>query len=343
MIQPGLRISEYVLEDKIGAGACGEVWRGRHHVWGEQVVAIKFPHDVQYIRDLQREGLVIKGLDHPNIVRAIGFDPYASPPYLVMEYIPGKSLRQLIREKKVSLGDAQRIMSQILQGLEHAHSRGLIHRDLKPENVLVACDPDGKISGGDNIVKITDFGFGQRASNAPGSIAYSLSVQGDQAARIVGTLDYMSPEQKTGEPIDARSDLYACGVILFELLTGDRPSGTEAPGDLVPGVPEHLNDVFKRAYTRLDRRYQSVEEMRRGMLPALPAKKIPEPQRPPTGMISCPRCQRGVGSKDQFCMYCGVQLVKLITRCTRCGAYPDPDDQFCTQCGQTLVRMRLAT
>src|SRR5262249_30799265 len=100
MPNKGQRISEYVRASKVGGGTFGEVWRATHHVWLDQVVAIKIPTDPQYVRALQREGAAIHGLVHPNIVRAIGFDPYADPPYLTMEFVAGTSLRPLISEKK---------------------------------------------------------------------------------------------------------------------------------------------------------------------------------------------------------------------------------------------------
>src|ERR1700722_20531832 len=100
MPDPGQRISEYVLDAKVGGGAFGEVWKAHHHVWVDQLVAIKIPTDPQYLRSLQREGAAIHGLLHPNIVRAIGFDPYATPPYLTMEYIPGTSLRPLVAHRR---------------------------------------------------------------------------------------------------------------------------------------------------------------------------------------------------------------------------------------------------
>ena len=90
-LREGDRISNYLLERQVGAGSFGEVWRARHHVFGD-VVAIKIPTDAQYVRNLQREGVAIHGLRHPNIVRAVDMDPYGDPPYLVMEYIPGKRL-----------------------------------------------------------------------------------------------------------------------------------------------------------------------------------------------------------------------------------------------------------
>src|SRR5271156_4318959 len=96
------RVGEYVLADRISSGAFGEVWKARHHVWGDQLVAVKIPTDPQFLRNLQREGSAIHGLNHPNIVRAIGFDPYAEVPYLAMEYIPGSSLRPLIQKRTLS-------------------------------------------------------------------------------------------------------------------------------------------------------------------------------------------------------------------------------------------------
>src|ERR1700676_5386946 len=111
------RISEYVLEQKIGGGTFGEVWRAHHHVWTDQMVAIKIPTDPQYVRNLQREGVAIHGLVHPNIVRAMGFDPYAELPYLTIEFIPGSSLRPLIQNRSLSPQDAVLIMKQILGGL----------------------------------------------------------------------------------------------------------------------------------------------------------------------------------------------------------------------------------
>src|ERR1700677_5389441 len=116
MASPNQRVGEYVLQDRIAAGTFGEVWRAHHHVWADQFVAIKIPTDPQYLRNLQREGVAIHGLVHPNIVRALGFDPYAATPYLVMEYVPGTSLRPLIVNKSLAIPDAIAVMRQVLAG-----------------------------------------------------------------------------------------------------------------------------------------------------------------------------------------------------------------------------------
>src|SRR5213083_2937960 len=154
---PNQRIGEYVLHERIAAGTFGEVWRAHHHVWRDQVVAVKIPTDPQYLRELQREGVAIHGLLHPNIVRAIGFDPYADPPYLTTEYVPGTSLRPLISNRSVGVMDAVSIMRQVLAGLKYAHANGLVHRDIKPENILVHDRAKADGFAAEGVIKVTDF------------------------------------------------------------------------------------------------------------------------------------------------------------------------------------------
>jgi serine/threonine-protein kinase len=359
------RISEYVLDQRIGGGAFGEVWRAHHHVWSDQLVAMKIPTDPQYVRNLQREGSAIHGLQHPNIVRAIGFDPYAAPPYLTMEYVPGTSLRPLISQRQINPMQAVAIMRQILAGLGHAHAHGLIHRDIKPENILVherALKEGFAVEG---LIKVTDFGLGKAAVKTNvGSIMISGEMS-QEAAQIAGTIDYMSPEQRSGADIDHRSDLYACGVILYELLTGERPQGTDVPSDLNPQSPKYLDEVFRRSYARLDKRYTSADEFLKALavsgpppmpqggrfMPAMPQVPPPMPyagvaMQPrhatpvmDAGRLACPKCRQPVEANDQFCMQCGVQLVPQVRRCRKCGAYPDAADQFCMFCGETLAPM----
>lgn len=327
------RISEYVLDAKIGGGAFGEVWRAHHHVWADQLVAIKIPTDPQYLRNLQSEGAAIHGLVHPNIVRAIGFDPYAPVPYLVMEYVPGSSLRPLIAKKSLDIPNAVAVMRQVLAGLSYAHGHGLIHRDVKPENILIheRAFTEGFATQG--VVKVTDFGLGKAKEAATGSIAYSQSLNSAGGREIAGTLDYMAPEQRSGstEP-DARCDLYACGVVLYEMLTGERPAGTDVPSDLNPSVPKYLDDVFRRSYARLDKRYQSADEFSK----ALSSGLQPPMAQPKVVGATCPQCRNPIDGGDQFCMHCGVQLVPVVRRCQQCGAYPERADLYCIFCGATL-------
>ncbi|MGD0461450.1 MAG: serine/threonine-protein kinase [Tepidisphaeraceae bacterium] len=335
MPQPGQRVGEYVLDAKVGGGTFGEVWRAYHHVWTDQLVAVKIPTDPQYLRNLQGEGVAIHGLVHPNIVRALGFDPYAELPYLTMEYVPGTSLRPFIEKKSLATGQVVSILRQVLAGLKCAHAHNVIHRDIKPENILIheRAARDGYDAEG--VVKIADFGLGKAANFAAGSIAYSASLNSPAARDIAGTLEYMAPEQRSGQA-EARSDLYACGVLLYEMLTGERPAGTDVPSDLNRAVPKYLDDVFRRSYARLDKRFASAEEFL-AALPSAPKTAVPPPLPRAAVIANCPKCQRRVDAGDQFCMHCGVQLVAEVLRCAKCGAFPDAGDRYCIFCGETLV------
>lgn len=350
----GQRVGEYILDQQIGAGAFGEVWRAHHHVWVDQLVAVKIPTATDYLRELQREGVAVHGLVHPNIVRAIGFDPYADPPYLTMEYVPGSSLRPLIKDRSITPTQAVSILRQVLTGLKHAHGQGLVHRDIKPENILVheRARTDGYDAEG--VIKVTDFGLGKAATTVgTQSIVYSASLNSKQAQDIAGSLDYMAPEQRGGGTIDGRADLYACGVVLYELLTGERPAGTDLPSELNAAAPRQLDEVFRRSYARLEKRYASADEMlaaldvsgSRGaiMPPPIPPRILPGAGPLPGSVTRCPSCRKEVDALDQFCMHCGVQLVETVRRCTKCGAYPDAMDQYCMFCGETLSPANAAT
>jgi len=342
MPSAGQRVGEYILDQKIGGGGFGEVWKAHHHVWVDQLVAIKIPTDSQYLRELQREGVAIHGLVHPNIVRAIGFDPYGDPAYLTMEYVPGTSLRPLIASRSVKVNDAVAIMRHVLAGLKYAHANGLVHRDIKPENILVheRAKTDGY--GAEGVVKVTDFGLGRAATTGAQSIVYSASLNSPAAKEIAGTLDYMAPEQRSGGAVDARADLYACGVVLYELLTGERPAGTEVPSDLNGDVPKFLDDVFKRSYARLEKRFASADQFLAAISPIEPPPLLAaKPQADivrglGTAAARCPSCHREIDGLDQFCMHCGVQLVAHVRRCPKCGAFPDLADHYCIFCGETL-------
>lgn len=369
----GERVGEYIIDQKVGAGTFGEVWRAHHHVWADRVVAIKVPTDAEFVKVLQREGTAIHGLSHPNIVSALNFDPYATPPYLAMEFIPGTSLRGLLQAReggRLTFNETGQILTGVLAALAYAHGQGVIHRDIKPENVLIheRALTEGFATPG--VVKLTDFGLGQKAAQyAANSIAYTASIE--RGSDLAGTLAYMSPEQRSGQPLDARSDLYSCGVMLFEMLVGERPAGTELPSELNTAVPKAFDDVFRRAYARLAIRYPSAAEFSKGIEVALktggirvpppvpvgpppipPAMQSPNQQGPffpppssdqpaPARRASvpaqgCPKCGTRVSPMDQFCMGCGHQLVDRVRRCTSCGAYPHADDLFCLVCGRDL-------
>jgi hypothetical protein len=137
-------------------------------------------------------------------------------------------------------------------------------------------------------------------------------------------------------------------VVLYELLTGERPAGTDLPSDVNPKVPKWLDDVFKHAYTRLDKRFASAADFSRALsvvepppIPRQNVQRTPYQQAavPPVagGRTTCPHCRQQTASDDNFCMHCGVQLVSHVRRCNKCGAYPDPRDRYCILCGEEMT------
>jgi serine/threonine-protein kinase len=342
--QPGDRISNYLLDELIGTGSFGEVWRARHHIFPE-IVAVKIPTDPQYVRHLQREGLAIHGLRNENIVRALDMDPYADPPYLVMEYVDGRSLRQLLEAhpQGLPLAGVLAVLQGVLLALKVAHEAGLVHRDIKPENILIEGreSPDTLEAG---RVKVTDFGLGHVGQPGAGSVLQSGSLDAQAGRRMAGTLAYMSPEQRDGRPVDARSDLYSVGILLHEMLTGSLPQGYDLPGSLRPKLPQWIDRVFEKCYTRQDRRFASAadmcEEVERHWEPAAAfalrrAGRELRIRRHGDGW-QCAGCMGTVRPDDQFCMYCGRQLADVIPRCPSCHAFVGRHDNFCILCGSGL-------
>lgn len=342
--EPGMRVGEYVLEECVGAGTFGEVWQARHHVWEKDHVAVKLPTEPEYVRYLQREGIVVHGLRHPNVIRVVGFDPYAENPYLVMELVDGPALRQAIDEhpQGMPIEIALTALRGILGAMSAAHAANVLHRDLKPGNVLLNLQdrPLSELATAD--VKIGDFGLGVGNAETLRSIAQSASLAREDV--LVGTLAYMAPELRDGQrKPDARSDLYSIGVMLFEMLTGERPAGTELPSTVRADAPAALDEVFRRLYARHGRRYDSASAVLEDLDKRLAAARATVPSPPaavvgvPTGaMTSCPACRHVVAADDQFCTQCGHQLVARVRRCPTCQGYPGKQDQYCIFCGAAL-------
>lgn len=341
-LNTGERIGNYLLDEWVGAGTFGEVWKGHHHVFNEPV-AIKIPTDGQYVRNLQKEAIVVHGLRDANIVRAIDLDPYGDPPYLVMEFVDGPSLRGLMGQypKGLPIESAMAVLYGLLCALDAAHRAGIIHRDIKPENILISGGADGLTP---ERVKVTDFGLGHVNRAAATSILQSGSISAEAGRKLAGTLAYMSPEQRDGLELDARSDLYSVGVVLHEMLTGVLPQGSDLPSTLRADLPRWVDGLFERCYTRRERRFTSADQMRGELERVWPAAASAglarTVRRVRVARVGtdwrCAACQGVVQADDQFCTLCGAQLVDHVPRCPSCHGYVGRRDNYCILCGSAL-------
>jgi len=266
----GQQVGPYELIRKLGAGAFGEVWLARHRHLGVER-AMKIPTDPACVKQLRLEGRLQFELDHPNIVHTFDLDPDHSPPYFVMEYVEGESLRdRLRREGKLAPDDAVRILCQVLGALVAAHEAGVLHRDLKPENILL---------GADGTVKLSDFGLGKVQAEVTRSLLLSGSMMSASGRSVSGTYDYMSPQQRRGDEPAPHDDLYAVGIMACELLAGERPAPGIPLDELLEeaGVDPAFCPLIQKALTRPKRRYASAAEM----LEAFQDGAKPQPAPPP--------------------------------------------------------------
>ncbi len=355
--QSGDRIHNYVLQEMIGTGTFGQVWRAKHHIFNEQV-AVKIPSDPQFVRYLQKEGLVLHGLRHVNIVRILDLDPFAEVPYIIMEYVEGPTLREAIEQYPKGLAKlvVVEIFRGILSALTAAHASGIVHCDIKPANILLGTGQEDISAIRVEQVKVSDFGLGKIGGLTTASMIQSGSFAEDDR-RLSGTIPYMSPEQRDGKDVDTRSDLYSCGVVLFEMLTGERPQGTDLPSHVRSSVDPSWDAIFEKCYARLDRRYRRAEDILDDLRRAFPHANgldevVPDsepdshdsPEPLPLGqentrssqILSCPSCGRSVGVEDQFCIHCGDQLVDIVPKCLVCQAYVYRSDKYCIGCGTKI-------
>src|SRR3954469_17744496 len=252
----------YKIIKKIGAGGMADVYCAEDQTLGRQV-AIKILNDrhagdEQFVERFRREAQNAAGLNHPNIVSIFDRGQAEDTYYIAMEFLDGRALKELVvRNGPTPIPIAIDYARQILQALAFAHRHGIVHRDIKPHNIVVG--PDGRL-------KVTDFG-----------IARSGASQMTEAGSIVGTAQYLSPEQARGAPVDPRSDLYSLGIVMYEMLTGSVPFTGDAPVEIamkhlsaVPESPSRTRDevgpdldaVVMRALAKdPDHRYASAEEM----------------------------------------------------------------------------------
>jgi serine/threonine-protein kinase len=217
----------YELEELVGTGGMSSVFRAHDRLL-DRKVALKILHqqyteDADYVERFRREARAVAALSHPNIVTVIDRGEHESKQFIVFEYVDGENLKALIeRRGPAPVATALELAMQIARGLSFAHQQGLIHRDVKPQNILL---------NGDGQAKVTDFG-----------IARSLDVQHGmtQTGTVLGTSDYIAPEQAQGQRVDEHTDVYSLGVVLYEMLTNEVPF----PGEnFVAVAMRHINEA----------------------------------------------------------------------------------------------------
>jgi ribosomal protein L34E len=276
----GQRVGGFLLSQRLGVGGFGAVYRGQPDVGIPR--AIKVLHDANLARALRREAETLLALKHPRIVEFVHADLQAEPAFVVMELVEGGTLAE-----RVPL-DAERarvVCRGILEGLAHAHTKGVAHLDLKPQNVLL---------GSDGQPKITDFGLARAVEILRGGLAQSQSASGNPS----GTLAYMSPEQREGKRGDLRSDVFSFGVLLCNVVTGKLPQ----PGDTLEELlgkkpPSWAETIFARCHCRFEKRFAHAAEA----LAALDTIRT-------GGTVKCQNCNHENIDTVKFCGECGQPL-----------------------------------
>jgi hypothetical protein len=277
-------LGKYEIRGTLGKGAMGTVYDGWDPAIARRVAikTVSLPNDpdpdtAEEIARFRREAQAAGRLSHPNIVAVYDYGETADMAYIVMEFVDGTSLKApLDNHERFALADIQRVMSDLLAGLQFSHDRGVVHRDIKPANIMMTLAGQAKIA---------DFGIARIEMSSM-----------TQAGTMLGTPSYMSPEQFRGEVVDARTDVYSAGVVLYQLLTGERPfeGGLTAimhkvlnteppvPSELALTAPSSLDAVVKRAMAkRPDDRYPSAAAFAEAIRDALAAPSRPTPAPPP--------------------------------------------------------------
>ena len=279
------RLGKYLIRRELGRGAMGVVYEGYDPLI-ERAVAIKALRideanaqlDAELRMRFRREAQAAGRLSHPHIVSVYeyGEEAGASAAFIAMELVEGRDLKSLFDAGvRYSLAEAGRIMGELLSALQHAHERGVVHRDIKPANIILLAD---------GSVKVADFG-----------IAKLDTSELTQLGSVLGTVSHMSPEQLTGDAVDRRSDLFSCGVILYQLLTGERAfSGSPAtvmhkvlheqpaaPSSIVSALPRPLDAVVKKAMAKAPgERYADADAFAAALRGAIAGAAVAPPAAP---------------------------------------------------------------
>ncbi len=274
-LEKGLKIGPYEILSPLGSGGMGEVYRARDTRLGRDVAIKVLPYEFadhpERVRRFEQEARAVAALNHPNILSIYDVGEHEGAPYLVTELLEGESLREMLVEGAIPVRRAIDIGSQVAEGLAAAHEKGIVHRDLKPGNVFVT--KEGR-------AKILDFGLARLVKGEGDSTPDSRAPTADPGTKpgvVLGTMGYMSPEQVKGRPADARSDIFSLGVMLHEMLTGERVFKGDSDAEIMTAIlkedPAPLSEldlkvppVLERTIVHCleknpDRRFQSARDI----------------------------------------------------------------------------------
>jgi len=232
MLPSGTKLGPYEIQSQIGAGGMGEVYKARDTRLNRDV-ALKilpesFANDAERLRRFEQETQAVAALNHPNILAIYDVGTRDNSPFLVSELLDGESLRSLLDRGPIAQRKAIEYAVQIANGLAAAHDKGIVHRDLKPDNLFIC--RDGR-------VKILDFGLAKLATKeTPGVDGATITGQQTAAGVVMGTASYMAPEQVRGGPIDARTDMFSFGVVLYEMLSGKRAFHRDSAPEIMTAI-----------------------------------------------------------------------------------------------------------
>jgi len=341
----GKCISHYQVLSMLGAGGMGEVYLAQDTRLGRKValklLPKKFTQDEVRVKRFDREARAVSALNHPNIItiHAIGWAEERH--YIGNEYFEGETLRQRMASGQIELRAVLDIAIQVASALSAAHEVGIVHRDIKPENVMIRRD---------GLVKMLDFGLAklieQQPSASPSGETGDESLEtlsaGAITGLIMGTPQYMSPEQIRGGKVEASSDLFSLGIVLYELVAGARPFTGKTPGEVMaailekeflplvqraPRIPAELGRIIAKALAKeCEKRYQTASDLRidlRNLHYNLETEPIHR-------YISCPQCAQDNPASHVYCSKCGASLRKV---CSYCGQDVHEGLLFCGRCG----------
>ena len=329
----------YVIERSLGGGGMGHVYLGRD-LRLDRLVAIKLLHaEIAANEDAEarfrREAHALSRVLHPNVVGIHAFGRHADSWFLVMEYVEGQSLEQIMTSGPMPLEAVLDLTRQVAAGLSEAHALGIVHRDIKPGNVLVRT-----LASGGLLAKVADFGLAR-------SIASAGSVAVTRAAEILGTPAYMSPEQIQAQHVDGKSDLYSLAVMVYQMLTGSLPYPRDSvqamliahlidePPQFSPAIlrtvpPAVERELRKGLSKKREDRHADVLSLARALERGAGRSQV-------SGAIEladCPAC-RTAATPGGFCTQCGSAVPAV--RCTACGTEASGERYACDSCGTSLL------